>query len=55
MAEEICHRANIDGGIPTDGLSDLEKLHLAHTFLSLIEDIKMRLSLLILYIRGESL
>ena len=40
MAEEICHRANIDGGIPTDGLSDLEKLHLAHTVLSLIEDIK---------------
>lgn len=40
MAEEICHRANIDGGIPTDGLSPLEKLHLSHTFLSLMEDIK---------------
>lgn len=40
MAEEICHRANIDGGIPTDGLSPLEKLHLSHTFLSLLEDIK---------------
>lgn len=40
MAEEICHRANIDGGIPTDGLSSLEKLHLSHTFLSLLEDIK---------------
>lgn len=40
MAEEICHRANIDGGIPTDGLSPLEKLHLSHTFLSLVEDIK---------------
>ena len=23
IAEEICHRAGIDGGIPTDGLSDL--------------------------------
>lgn len=40
MAEEICHRANIDGGIPTDGLSSLEKLHLSHTFLSLLEDIR---------------
>lgn len=40
MAEEICHRANIDGGIPTDGLSPLEKFHLSHTFLSLMEDIK---------------
>ncbi len=40
MSEEICHRANIDGGIPTDGLSSLEKLHLSHTFLSLLEDIK---------------
>ncbi len=40
MAEEICHRANIDGGIPTDGLSSLEKLHLSHTLLSLLEDIK---------------
>ena len=40
IAEEICHRAGIDGGIPTDGLSDLEKLHLAHTFLRVMEDIR---------------
>lgn len=40
MAEEICHRANIDGGTPTDGLSSLEKLHLSHTLLSLLEDIR---------------
>lgn len=40
MSEEICHRANIDGGIPTDGLSSLEKLHLSHTLLSLLEDIR---------------
>lgn len=40
MAEEACFRAGIDGGLPTDGLSDLEKLHLAHTFLSMIEDLK---------------
>lgn len=38
MAEEVCYRAGIDGGIPTDGISDLEKLHVAHTFLRLIED-----------------
>lgn len=40
MAEEVCYRASIDGGIPTDGISELEKLHLAHTFLRLIEDVQ---------------
>ncbi len=40
MAEEACYRASIDGGIPTDGISDLEKLHLSHTFLRLIEDVQ---------------
>ena len=40
IAEEVCHRAGIDGGIPTDGLSELEKIHLAHTFLRVIEDIR---------------
>lgn len=39
IAEEICYRAGIDGGVPTDGLSSLEKLHLAHTFLRIMEDI----------------
>lgn len=39
MAEEVCCRAGIDGGIPTDGLSNLEKIHLAHTFMQLVEDI----------------
>lgn len=43
MAEEVCHRAGIDGGMPTDGLHDLEKLHLAHTFLSFLDDIKQSL------------
>ena len=33
MAEEVCYRAGIDGGIPTDGLEDVERVHLAHTFL----------------------
>ncbi len=40
MAEEVCYRASIDGGVPTDGISSLEKLHLSHTFLRLIEDVK---------------
>lgn len=40
IAEELCHRAGIDGGIPTDGLSELEKLHLSHTFLRIMEDIR---------------
>ena len=40
MAEEICHRAGIDGGLPTDALGDLEKIHLAHTFQGMMEDIR---------------
>lgn len=40
IAEEICYRAGIDGGVPTDGLSSLEKLHLAHTFLRIMDDVR---------------
>lgn len=40
MAEEICYRAGIDGGIPTDGLEDVERVHLAHTFLRMVDDIR---------------
>ena len=40
MAEEVCYRAGIDGGIPTDGLEDVERVHLAHTFLRMVEDIR---------------
>lgn len=40
IAEEVCYRAGIDGGVPTDGLSQLEKLHLAHTFLRVTEDVQ---------------
>ena len=40
MAEEVCYRAGIDGGIPTDGLSDAERIHLTHTFLRMVEDIR---------------
>ena len=38
MAEEVCYRAGIDGGIPTDGLEDVERVHLAHTFLRMVDD-----------------
>ena len=37
MAEEVCYRAGIDGGIPTDGLEDVERVHLAHTFLRMVQ------------------
>ena len=40
MAEEFCYRAGIDGGIPTDGLEDVERVHLAHTFLRMVDDIR---------------
>lgn len=40
LAEESCHRAGIDGGMPTDGLSDLERIHLAHTFHRMMEDVR---------------
>ena len=32
MAEEVCYRAGIDGGIPTDGLEDVEPLYDKDTF-----------------------
>ena len=40
MAEEVCYRAVIEGGIPTDGLEDVERVHLAHTFLRMVDDIR---------------
>lgn len=40
MAEEVCYRSGIDGGIPTDGLEDVERVHLAHTFLRMVDDIR---------------
>lgn len=40
MAEEVCYRAGIDGGIPTDGLEDVERVHLAHIFLRMVDDIR---------------
>lgn len=41
MAEEIAYRASIDGGQPVEALSDVEKQHLAGTFLRLMDDINL--------------
>ncbi|MGI6096004.1 MAG: Rqc2 family fibronectin-binding protein [Lachnospiraceae bacterium] len=39
MGEELCYRASIDGSMDTAALSDLEKMHLYHTFLRMMEDV----------------
>ncbi|MGI6006288.1 MAG: Rqc2 family fibronectin-binding protein [Ruminococcus sp.] len=38
--EELCARASIDGGAPTDSLTEIEKEHLYHILFRLIEDVK---------------
>lgn len=40
IAEEICYRASLDGSMPTDALTDLERLHLFHTFRRLMDQVK---------------
>ncbi|MBO5070602.1 MAG: NFACT family protein, partial [Roseburia sp.] len=40
IAEEICHRASIDGGMPVDSLGADEKKHLFHNFSWMMEDVK---------------
>ncbi len=40
MAEELCCRAGIDGGLPTDALEEPARLHLFHTFSLLMEDVR---------------
>ncbi|MGI6071229.1 MAG: Rqc2 family fibronectin-binding protein [Blautia sp.] len=40
IAEEICYRASLDGSLPTDSLTDLERLHLFHTFRRLMDQVK---------------
>lgn len=40
VASEICHRASIDGDVPTDALSADEKKHLFHNFIWLTDDVK---------------
>lgn len=39
MAEEICHRASIDGGEPVEALSDVARQHLAGTFLRMMDGV----------------
>lgn len=40
IGEEICYRASIDGSMPTDALSEIEQVHLYHTFLRLMDQVK---------------
>ena len=40
MAEELCYRASIDGGLPTGACGETARLHLYHTFSRMIEDVK---------------
>ncbi len=40
IAQEVCYRASLDGSMPVDSLNEVEKLHLCHIFLRLIEDVK---------------
>ncbi len=40
MAEELCHRASIDGGAAAEALDPLAKTHLYHTFARMMEDIR---------------
>lgn len=40
IANEICHRASLDGDMATDALSEEEKLHLCNNFFWLMDDVK---------------
>ena len=40
MAEELCYRASLDGGLPTDACDEPSRLHLYHTFARMIEDVR---------------
>ena len=40
VAEEICFRASIDGGAPAQSLDETACLHLYHTFMRYMEDVK---------------
>lgn len=40
MAEELCHRASLDGGLSADAFGELEQLHLFRTFRLFIEDLQ---------------
>ena len=40
IAEEIVHLSGIDNTIPSNELSDTEKIHLAHTFVLFMENVK---------------
>lgn len=39
MANELCVRASLDGGMPTESLSQMEQLHLYQNFVRFMEDV----------------
>ncbi len=40
MAQEVIRRASVDADLPVSSFSEAERLHLAHTFLLLMDDVK---------------
>ncbi|MCI8951124.1 MAG: fibronectin/fibrinogen-binding protein [Lachnospiraceae bacterium] len=40
IGEELCHLASLDGDIPSNTLSDIEFVHLYHTFSRMMEDVQ---------------
>lgn len=40
IAQEVCYRASIDGGMPIDSMDEVARLHLAHTFIVMMEDVQ---------------
>lgn len=53
IAEEICFRASIDSGMSTNGLSDVEKLHLFGVFSRLMEDVENHRFTPVIIYRGK--
>lgn len=40
IAQEVCYRASIDGSMPIDSMNEAARIHLAHTFMILMEDVQ---------------
>ncbi|MEF9938717.1 MAG: NFACT RNA binding domain-containing protein [Clostridium sp.] len=40
VAEELCHLASIDSHIPANELTDAERIHLSHTLMQMMEQVK---------------
>ena len=53
MAEEICYRASIDGGLATDALDPLSRQHLYLTFCRMMEDVKAHQFTPLIYLKDH--